>query len=91
MSLQGVLRERVLSVIGILLIAIAADGILSPAIFVYSSPELGSAAPFSVSHAAVSQVVSFTDWPFYAPLLVGMILIALDAYYYFTKNKVRIG
>ena len=90
MSLQKVLRERVLSVIGILLIAIAADGILSPGIFAYGSPELGSVAPF-VSSGIASQTFSLADWPFYMPLLAGIILIVLDSYYYFTKNKVRIG
>ena len=85
------LRERILSVIGILLIAIAADAILSPQIFVYNSPIIGGVAPTFTSPEVVSQIVSITDWPFYAPFLIGCVLVALDVYYYFTKNKVKIA
>jgi len=91
MGLQKFLRERILSIIGVLLIAIAADGILSPEFFVYSSPELGGAVPTFSTQEFVSQVVSVADWPLYIPLLFGCVLIALDLYYHFTKNKVKIA
>lgn len=89
MNLQKFFRERFLSLIGILLVAIAVDGILSPTFFVYNSPVLGG---FLTSpQETVSQLVSLADWPFYVPLLIGLVLIALDVYYYLTKNKVKIA
>ena len=91
MSLQKILRERILSVIGIVLVAAAADGILAPELFVYNSPLLGAAGTFSSTQTTVAQIASLTDWPFYVPLLIGTVLIALDIYYYLTKNKVKIA
>lgn len=90
MKLQKVLQERVLSLIGILLIALGIDGILSPGFFVYNSPLLGGISPF-VSPETVSQLANIVSWPFYVPLLIGCVLVSLDLYYYFTKNKVRFG
>jgi hypothetical protein len=91
MKVTKILRERILSVIGILLIAIAVDGFLSPQIFVYNTPTIGGIGSISSSLETISQVVAITDWPLYAPLLIGCVLVALDAYYYFTKNKVKIA
>jgi len=91
MKVTKVLKERILSVIGIFLIAIAVDGILSQQIFVYNSPLVGGVVPTFTSPETVSQVVSITDWPFYVPLLIGCVLVALDVYYYFTKNKIKIA
>jgi hypothetical protein len=90
MKLQQILRERVLSLFGILFIAIGMDGLLSAESFVYNSPLLGGVSPF-VSLETVSQFANVVSWPFYAPLLIGCVLVALDLYYYFTKNKVRFG
>jgi hypothetical protein len=90
MSFQKTLQQRILSLIGILLVAIGIDGLLSPEIFVYNSPLLGGTIPFT-SPETVSQIINIASWPFYVPLFIGCVLVALDAYYYFTKNKVRIG
>ena len=90
MKLQKILRERILSIIGILLIAIAADGFLSPEIFVYNSPIIGGIPTFT-SPETVSQTFSIADWTFYVPLLIGCVLVALDVYFYRTKNKVKIA
>ena len=90
MGLRKVLRERILSVFGVLLIAAAIDGLLSPEIFVYSSPLLGAVVPGLSGPALVKQIVTITDWPFFVPLLIGCVLIGIDIYYYFTKNKVKI-
>jgi uncharacterized membrane protein len=91
MKLTKLLTERILSVIGVLLIAIAIDGFLSPQIFVYNAPTLGGVVPLLPSPETVSQIVAITDWPFYAPLLIGCILVAIDVYYLSTKNKVKIA
>ena len=90
MSFQKKMQQRVLSLIGILLIAIGIDGLLSPEIFVYNSPLVGGTIPFT-SPETVSQIINVASWPFYVPLFFGCVLVALDAYYYLTKNKVRIG
>jgi hypothetical protein len=90
MNLRKVLRERILSVFGVLLVAAAIDGLLSPEFFVYSSPLLGGVAPRFSGPALVKQIVAITDWPFFVPLFIGCILIGIDVYYYFTKNKVKI-
>jgi hypothetical protein len=90
MSFPNKIQERFLSVIGILLVAIGIDGLLSPEFFVYNSPLVGGTLPFT-STETVSQTISVANWPFYVPLFIGCVLIALDAYYYFTKNKIRIG
>ena len=90
MELKKVLRERILSVFGLLLIAVAVDGLLSPEFFVYGSPLLGGTASEISGPALVKQMVSITDWPFFVPLLIGCILIGMDFYYYYTKNKVKI-
>lgn len=90
MSLRKVLRERILSVFGALLIAAAIDGLLSQEIFVYGSPLLGGVATGISGPALVKQIVAITDWPFFVPLLIGCVLIGIDFYYYFTKNKVKI-
>lgn len=89
MNLEKVLRERILSVIGVILVAIAVDGFLSPNIFVYNSPITGGTIPFT-SPEIVSQIASITDWPFFVPLIIGCVLVSLDMYYYATKNKVKI-
>jgi len=91
MKISKLLRERVLSLMGILLIAIAADGFLSPRFSGYSSPTLGGVAPIATTPETISQIVAITDWPLYVPLLIGCVLVALDAYYFFTKNKVKIA
>jgi hypothetical protein len=91
MNLTKWLRERILSVLGVILIAAAADGLLAPQVFDSSVPTLGGTFPLVPSPAAVSQIAFYTNWPFFAPLLVGCVLIAIDVYYFFTKNKVKIG
>lgn len=91
MGLQKTLRERILSVIGIILIAAAVDGILSPELFVYNYPLLGAFGNFPSTQTAVAQIAALTDWPFYVPLLLGIVLVVLDVYYYLTKNKVKIA
>jgi hypothetical protein len=91
MKITKMLRERILSVIGIFLVAVAVDGFLSPQIFTYNTPTLGGVGPVFPSHETVQQLAAITDWPFYAPLLIGCVLIALDVYYYFTKNKVKVA
>jgi len=91
MSLQKILKERILSIIGIIIVVAAADGIISPELFVYNSPLLGAAGTFSSTQTTIQQVANLTDWPFYVPLLIGVVLIALDIYYYLTKNKVKIA
>lgn len=90
MNIEKILRERILSVIGILLIAIAIDGFFSPRIFVYNSPTVGGVVPVFTTPEAIHQIVTVTDWPLFVPLLIGCVLIGLDVYYYFTKNEVKI-
>ena len=90
MNLEKTLRERILSIMGILLVALAAGGIVAPEFSTYNVPTVGGVVSMP-SPQLVSQIVAITDWPFYVPLIIGIILIGLDLYYYFTKNKVKIA
>jgi hypothetical protein len=83
-------QKRILTVIGLVLIAIAVDGIFTSHVFAFNSPTLGGVLS-NFATPDVQQTVAFQNWPFYIPLAAGCVMIAADLYYHLTKNKVQIG
>jgi hypothetical protein len=83
MKLLETLRKRKLSVVGIFLVLLALDILISNQFISYSiSPMLGEVFPFikvdKPTKSLPDFVVRLYSWPFYIPLLIGGTLMIVD-------------
>jgi len=83
MNILETLRKRKLSLIGIFLVLLAIDILVSNQFITYDvSPMLGEIFPFikveKPTKTLPDFIVTLYSWPFYVPLLIGGTLIIVD-------------
>jgi len=83
MKVMETLRKRKLSLIGIFLVLLAVDVLVSNQFVSYNiSPMLGEIFPFikvdKPTKTLPDFVVTLYSWPFYVPLLIGGTLLIVD-------------